>query len=350
MFPNNYFSLQQTTRRKMAESKNKQHKQPVNMVKAKNVKSIAADAKRKKAAAEKMKRQRARLTEEENEALREVDRIRKATKRQHKSSDEKVARINAMKRSRKNELPEKKASRREAGKTAMREARGQLSPEEKTAYREGSRIAMEKTREQQSPEEKESMRRSNAIARKQKRRNKSEEDALRRKRQRRACDAARNQEHEKAQEDKDDDSLSPYIQKAIKQALEKLHWTKNDDDPRLHSSYVCIICDCFIHGTDSVCSLKANEIKAHRQRLSVDAYENYYKTSFPEEFKKQYHVAGFPGLFLSPRSRRYKGGWVTCPLCRSSMRPSNATKTNPPKFAIANGFVIGSFPEKIKTR
>ena len=100
MFPNNYFSLQQTTKRKMAESKNKQHKQPVNMVKAKNVKSIAADAKRKKAAAEKKKRQRARLTEEKKEALGEADRVQKATKRQHESSDEKVTRINAMKRSR----------------------------------------------------------------------------------------------------------------------------------------------------------------------------------------------------------------------------------------------------------
>ena len=193
------------------------------------------------------------------------------------------------------------------------------------------------------------MRQSNKTAQKQKRRNESEEDTARRKRQRKDRDATRNKK-QKDQRSKDDGSLAPFIQKAIKQALAKLHRSKNDDDPRLHSSYVCIVCDCFIHGTDSLCSLKRNEIKAHRHRLGVDAYENYYKTSLPEELKKQYHVPGFPGLLLSPRSRRYKGGWVTCSFCRSSMKPSHTSKANPPKFSIANGFIIGSFPQKIKSR
>ncbi len=317
----------QMTSRNMVEPKNKQQKQPAIMANAKNAKSKAAEAKRKKAAAEKKKRQRARLTQEQKESQRNAARIRMATKRQQESPREKAERVNAVKRARTNESPEKKVMRQEADK-----------------------IAKQKTREQQSPEKKEFLRQSNKTAKNQKRRNESEEEASKRKRQRRECGAARKQERKKAQKDKDDGSLAPYIQKAIKQALEKLHRSKNDDNPRLHSSYVCIICDCFIHGTDAVCSLKANEIKAHRQRLSVDAYEKYYKTSLPEELKKQYHVPGFPGLLLSPRSRRYKGGWVTCPLCRSSMRPSNTSKANPPKFAIANGFVIGSFPTKIKTR
>ncbi len=63
---------------------------------------------------------------------------------------------------------------------------------------------------------------------------------------------------------------------------------------------------------------------------------------------KQYEVDGLPGLLLSPWSRRYSNGYATCSVCNSGMQMSMATKKTPSKFAIANGFVIGSFPREIQ--
>ena len=63
---------------------------------------------------------------------------------------------------------------------------------------------------------------------------------------------------------------------------------------------------------------------------------------------KQYEVNGLPGLLLSPWSRKYSNGYATCSVCNSGMQTSLAKKKNPPKFAIANGFVIGSFPREIQ--
>ncbi len=63
---------------------------------------------------------------------------------------------------------------------------------------------------------------------------------------------------------------------------------------------------------------------------------------------KQYEVDGLKGMLLSPWSRRYSNGYATCSVCNSRMQTSMATKKHPPKFAIANGFVIGSFPQEIR--
>jgi hypothetical protein len=63
---------------------------------------------------------------------------------------------------------------------------------------------------------------------------------------------------------------------------------------------------------------------------------------------KQYEVDGLIGLLLSPWSRRYSNGYATCSVCYSGMQPKVADKKTPPKLAIANGFVIGSFPQEIQ--
>ena len=148
---------------------------------------------------------------------------------------------------------------------------------------------------------------------------------------------------------KDDSiSFSSIIEKRVKESLKQLHRTKSDDDPMLHKAFVCIICDSIIHGSTPLRCLKRDQIRKHKHRLSVESYEKYYKMSFPESLKEDYHVPGFPGLLLSPRSRKSKRGWVTCPMCRSSMSPKHEKTTNPPKYSIANGFVIGTFPKKIR--
>ncbi len=64
--------------------------------------------------------------------------------------------------------------------------------------------------------------------------------------------------------------------------------------------------------------------------------------------KKQYQVQGLQDMLLSPRLRKYPDGYATCSVCYFRMQPQLASKKTPPKFAIANGFVIGSFPQVIK--
>jgi hypothetical protein len=53
-------------------------------------------------------------------------------------------------------------------------------------------------------------------------------------------------------------------------------------------------------------------------------------------------------MLLSPQSRKYPDGYTTSSACYTGMQPKKALKKTPPKFAIANGFLIGSFPKEIK--
>ena len=59
----------------------------------------------------------------------------------------------------------------------------------------------------------------------------------------------------------------------------------------------------------------------------------------------QYTVPGFPGMLLSPRSRKVGSGrFAVCTHCKVGMKASQANSKKPPKFATANGFAIGTFP------
>ena len=118
----------------------------------------------------------------------------------------------------------------------------------------------------------------------------------------------------------------------------------NPENPLKHRAIVCIICDRFIIGTEAIHKLTKEQILLHERRLSVASYEEYYETKLKSELTKQYEVNDLKGMLLSPRSRRYCNGYATCTVCNSAMQNSMASKKTPPKFAIANGFVIGSFP------
>ena len=50
-------------------------------------------------------------------------------------------------------------------------------------------------------------------------------------------------------------------------------------------------------------------------------------------------------MLLSPRSRKVGSGrFAVCTHCKVGMKVSQANSKKPPKFAIANGFAIGTFP------
>ena len=108
---------------------------------------------------------------------------------------------------------------------------------------------------------------------------------------------------------------------------------------------MCIICDFFILGNDSIRHLRGTDIKKHKHRNGVESYEKYYKTKFDKELLEQYHVLNLLGLLLSPRSWKTDKGYDTCLACSEGMQRNHIPKNNSPKFAIANGFVIKIFLE-----
>ncbi len=138
------------------------------------------------------------------------------------------------------------------------------------------------------------------------------------------------------------------INQSMKESVKFLHQTTDPENPHKHRATVCIICDHCIFGTEAIHKLTKEQILLHKKRLGVESYEEYYETKLKSEVKKQYEVDGLKGMLLSPWSRRYSNGYATCSICNSGMQTSMATKKTPPKFVIANGFVIGSFPREIK--
>jgi hypothetical protein len=82
----------------------------------------------------------------------------------------------------------------------------------------------------------------------------------------------------------------------------------------------------------------------------VESYERYYDTILKPEVRNQYVInnVDLKVLLLSPRSRITSKGYSTCSCCFSGMQLNMANKKSPPKIAIANGFVIGSFPREVK--
>ena len=108
---------------------------------------------------------------------------------------------------------------------------------------------------------------------------------------------------------------------------------------------MCIICDCFIIGNDPIRHLRGNDIKHHNHRIGVESYQKWYKTTLDEGLVEKYHVPGLTGLLLSPRSRKTDKRYVPCAAYCDEMQQNHIKRNTPPKFAIANGFVIGSFQE-----
>ena len=142
------------------------------------------------------------------------------------------------------------------------------------------------------------------------------------------------------------ETIKEAIDKAMKEGKEALHRTVNEKNSSQHRANVCIICDCFILGTDSIKYLKPCDIRKHKSRIGVESYQSYYKTTLHEDLVKHYEVTGLEGMLLSPSSKMTTNGYVTCSHCFCGMSPNNCNKVAPPKYSIANGFVIGSIPPK----
>jgi hypothetical protein len=94
--------------------------------------------------------------------------------------------------------------------------------------------------------------------------------------------------------------MTNVIDHATKGEKQYLHRTQDPSNPHKHGATVCIICDRFIIGTETIHKLTKEDIGAHSERLGAKSYEEYYQITLKAEVKKQYQVQGLQDMLLSP--------------------------------------------------
>lgn len=134
---------------------------------------------------------------------------------------------------------------------------------------------------------------------------------------------------------------------SIRNAIKFLHRTGHDKKTSFHQMPVCICCDNFIIGTERVHRMAKETLKKYEPCLGVTSYEHFHNERLHPLLIKQYRVKGLRGMLLSPRANKNKDGYSMCSSCYTTLRRNSQSDTKPPKFSIANGFVIGSFPKVI---
>jgi hypothetical protein len=228
--------------------------------------------------------------------------------------------------------PEETAETREEETDKRKKLRQAMSPEEASKTRAQETDGKRRIRQVMSPEEKAKIREKET--KKRKRLSPEEKAKIREKetKKRKRLTIEKNDAH------------------CIKEAKKYLHRSQDSFNPHKHKSIVCVVCDQFIIGTETIYYLSKNNINAHGRRLSVESYERYYDTKLKHEVRNQYVIndVHLKVLLLSPQSRKTSKGYSTCSCCFSGMQPNMANKKSPPKFALANGFVFRSFPQKVK--
>ena len=154
-----------------------------------------------------------------------------------------------------------------------------------------------------------------------------------------------------------DDRLLPEIpdlcgfidrKKAAKNALDYTTRTTINETNDEHKACVCTVCDSYIIGIEPVCWLSKSDILNKRHLLSASYLTNMIQTTIPSELCDQYKIHSeneFADLLLSPRSQIKDNMYMSCEQCHRNIKHSKRNK--PPKFAISNGWAIGSIPTNI---
>ena len=139
--------------------------------------------------------------------------------------------------------------------------------------------------------------------------------------------------------------------KEIQEKFIEINFVKNGE-PDKQRANICVVCDELIIGLEPVKYLTKEQILNNKDRISVEAFEQHYVVELSEVLESQYRVEDedLHGILLSPRGAQKCPltevvSYCCCGSCYNSMTSrSKDEKQNPPKFAIANGFVIGHIP------
>ena len=185
-----------------------------------------------------------------------------------------------------------------------RRARAQQSPEERRSTQDADTVARKRTRAQQSQEERDDGRRQDREARRRKR---SVDDTR---------DSVFNDNCFHTLNPPDENFKKALVMKAIKQA------TRTKRPNGTHQATVCVVCDRVIIGEEKVCNTSTERLEENRHRISVVAYEEFYRKALHPLLVEQYSVEGLDGLLLSPRAYREGDNFECCQSCNSGMQPS----------------------------
>lgn len=301
-----------------------------------------------------LRKYRARLNQEKKEAERVADRIRKQTSRAQESPQKRQKRLSSVNTSKKRRLqhesPQQRLKRLSAHSASHKNRNKHQSPQQPRKRKSAKSTSMKRARMMESPQRRKERNSTNSSRNKARLRRESPQE--RHERILKVINDRKKRRKRKSPSDVDD--FKAAIDYAIKQGKKKLHRTQHPDDPTLHRAYVCIVCNCFLQATEPLKTMTRDQLRAHQKRLGVHEYEQYHNVTLTAELKKQYHVKGFTNMLLSRQSQLIvsgkRKGWITCSHCRLALRAHLRFKANPPRYSIANGFVIGEFPRRIKRR
>ena len=67
----------------------------------------------------------------------------------------------------------------------------------------------------------------------------------------------------------DEDDMSSALKDAVNQTKKKLHRTWHPNDLTQHRAYVCVVCGCFIIGSEPLGTMNRNQLKANKHQLGV---------------------------------------------------------------------------------
>ena len=84
-----------------------------------------------------------------------------------------------------------------------------------------------------------------------------------------------------------------------------------------HKACVCVICDCFIIGTEKINWLSEEDLLRKEEYLSVQYLEHCVQKTIPDSLRDQYKITGndnLDGLILSPRATVRDGMYMTLSL------------------------------------
>ena len=241
-----------------------------------------------------------------------------------------------MQKSRTNQSDEKRKAETEKSKSQMKKTRTEASEQKRNDQKKKNAIKRKKKRDSQTEEEKE------AVKRKDRERKAKKEEAKERELKKKEMEEESDEEEWLDEEDDEELLSDETIRKATAEALKYLHQTYINGT-NLHQANVCLVCDCFIIGTEPVKRLNKKRLSLHKERLGVENYQKFYKLKeLPEDLRNYYKVKDYPAMLLSPRANLNDSGYSCCATCDNSMNKRDRKK-KPPKLSIANGFVIGEF-------
>ena len=237
---------------------------------------------------------------------RENSRLGMATYRKNQSEQRRETEkaMDAVRKStsRKNQSEQKRETENAKSAVRMSTSRKNQSKQEREAENAMDAVKKSISRKNQSDQKREAEKAKNAKTKRDKRQKESPEEANSRRSKRAtpsspAVDSA-----------KDRNILSENtIKKCKKTALKYLHRTL-DAETGMHQSHVCVVCDCFILGTQKSKRLNKNQLKVHENRLSIDQYMSFHRIKeIQTSLRDHYKVSGFPKMLLSPRSNLKRG-------------------------------------------